>query len=79
MRKICKIEALQYFVPSQYNGHWTQMLYTLHIFDHPLYGHPQSYHHSAVIDIDGREIFVEARPGVELTAGDRGQVKQSSQ
>jgi hypothetical protein len=66
MRKICKIPGMSYFVPPRFNGHWTQWLHTLHIFDHPLYNRPDAYKQSAIIDLNGREFFVKAGAGRKL-------------
>lgn len=66
MRKVCRIPGMSYFVPPRLGGYWTQMMYTLHIFDHPLYNKPDAYMQSAIIDITGREIFVEAKSADNL-------------
>lgn len=66
MRKLCRIRGLHYYIPPQHDGSWTEAEFTLHIFDHPLYAHPGSVKQSAVIDINGREAFVDARTGITL-------------
>jgi hypothetical protein len=66
-RKLCRITGLHYYVPDNLNGQWTQAEFNLHIFDHPLYGAPGSFKQSAVIDINGREAFVDARAGINLS------------
>jgi hypothetical protein len=76
-RKICKIPGMSYFVPSRFNGHWTQWLHTLHIFDHPLYNRPDAYKQSAIIDLSGREFFVKAGTGRKLE--DAALVRSASQ
>ncbi len=70
-RKISAIPGLSFFVPPQ-SGHWVGMLRTFHIFDHPLYAAPQSRTLSAVIDIDGRETYVDSRLGADLTKARAG-------
>lgn len=79
-RKLSKIPGMRYFVPAN-AGHWVGMLRTLHIFDHPTYGLPQSHSLSAVIDIDGKETFVNARHGADLPAARSAasDVKENSQ
>lgn len=57
MRKISAIKGLAYYVPAQYRWWWTDQMYTLHIFDHPLYNEPDAYQLSAVIDINDNEVF----------------------
>lgn len=78
MRKVCAIRGMNYFIPRQFDGHWTQWLFTLHIFDHPLYNVPDAYMQSASIDITGREIFVEAKSAGNLKAA-RTRTQGSSQ
>ncbi len=81
-RKLCKIHGLNYFVPTRHSGHWVEWLYTLHIFEHPLYTAPQSYSLSAAIDIDGRETSVEARFGENVKSAlssDRLVMRKNSQ
>lgn len=67
-RKICKMEAMHYSLPPQFDGHWTEMLYLVHSFHHPLYAAPQSYSQSAIIDPSGREIFVAAKADSRLNS-----------
>ena len=57
MRKISKIFGLTYFVPPQFRWWWIDMMYVLHIFDHPQYGAEDAYKLSAVIDLDDNEEF----------------------
>lgn len=57
MRKLSKIFGLTYFVPPQFRWWWIDMMYTLHMFDHPQYGVPDAYQLSAVIDLDDNEEF----------------------
>jgi hypothetical protein len=56
-RKLSPIRGLQYFVPSRFRWWWVDMMYSLHVFDHPLYGAPDAYKLSSVIDIDDNEEF----------------------
>ena len=56
-RKLSRIPGLTYFVPAKYCGWWIEMMYCLHVFDHPLYGNPDAYEQSAVIDLDDKEEF----------------------
>jgi hypothetical protein len=81
MRKICKIPGMKYFIPPRLVGHWVEMLCTLHIFDHPLYNRPQSYKLSAFVNIDGQELFAEARLGAkpEIAPSGLQSVRQNSQ
>jgi hypothetical protein len=78
-RKLSQIPGMSYFIPPRFGGFWTEMLYTLHVFDHPLYNVPDSRYRSAIIDIDGREIFVEAGPGADLRTARRVLIKDNSQ
>jgi hypothetical protein len=78
MRKLCRIPGMSYFVPAKFNGHWTQMLYSMHTFDHPFYNSRDAYMQSAVIDIEGKEVFVAARPGADLRSA-RSRVQEQSQ
>jgi hypothetical protein len=57
MRKLSTIPGLEYFVPPQYRWWWIEMMYSLHIFDHPQYGAPDAYQLSSVIDLDDNEEF----------------------
>ncbi len=64
-RKLCQTRGLRYFVPSEFDGHWTEMLHTFHAFRHPAYGVAHSYAQSAIIDIDGRETFVRSDSSID--------------
>lgn len=57
MRKITPIRGLEYFVPERFRWWWIDMMYSLHIFDHPRYGSPDAYQLSSVIDLDDNEEF----------------------
>lgn len=57
MRKISPIRGLTYFIPPKFRWWWIDTMYSLHIFDHPLYGAPDAYNRSAAIDLDGTEHF----------------------
>lgn len=57
MRKLSTIPGLEYFVPAQFRWWWIEMMYSLHIFDHPQYGAPDAYKLSSVIDLDDNEEF----------------------
>lgn len=65
-RKLTRIRGLHYFVPPELSGFWTEAEFILHIFDHPLYGAPNSLRQSAYIDIDGHEAFIEPDSGLDL-------------
>jgi hypothetical protein len=56
-RKLSAIPGLRYFVPHQHRTWWVDMMYSLHVFDHPLYGAPDAYKLSSVIDLDDNEEF----------------------
>ncbi len=60
MRKLSTIKGLNYFVPPQFRWWWIDMMYSLHILDHPLYGHPDAYRLSSSIDLDDTEHFEAA-------------------
>lgn len=79
MRKISRIPGMSYFVHPRFNGFWTQTLYSLHVFDHPLYNVPDSFNRSAIVDVDGREIFVESQPGTDVRTARRVLVKDNNQ
>jgi hypothetical protein len=58
MRKVSAIPGFQFIIPSPFNSlWWIQMMYNLHIFDHPLYNSPEALWQPAVIDLDGNEIY----------------------
>ena len=78
-RKLSRIPGMSYFVHPRFNGFWTQTLFSLHVFDHPLYNVPESLHRSAIVDVDGFEIFVESSPGADLRTARRVLVKDNSQ
>ncbi len=61
MRKLSTIKGLNYFVPPQFRWWWIDMMYSLHILDHPHYGHPDAYNLSTSIDVDDNERFEAAR------------------
>ncbi len=60
MRKLSTIKGLNYFVPPQFRWWWIDMMYSLHILNHPLYSHPDAYNLSTSIDLDDNERFEEA-------------------
>lgn len=60
MRKLSTIKGLTYFVPPQFRWWWIDTMYSLHILDHPQYGHPDAYQLSTAIDLDDRERFESA-------------------
>ena len=40
-RKICPIHGLRYFLPrNQFQELWVDGMYWAHLFEHPLYSHP---------------------------------------
>jgi hypothetical protein len=78
-RKLSQIPGMKHFAHPRHNGFWTEMLYSLHVFDHPLYNMPDSRYRSAIIDIDGREIFVESSPGADVRTARRVLIKGNSQ
>jgi hypothetical protein len=54
MRKLSPIYGLKHFVPPAYsNAWWVDLLYLAHIFDHPLYGHPDELRGHKIIDAKG--------------------------
>jgi len=56
MRKLSRLYGLRYYVPSLFsNTVDTEKFYFLHIFDHPLYNHPDSLHKKMRINIEGKE------------------------
>ncbi len=56
MRKLSPLYGLRYFVPSPFrNSAEAEFLYFLHIFDHPLYNHPDSLRNVMRIDVEGKE------------------------
>ncbi|BCA54140.1 hypothetical protein W02_12800 [Nitrospira sp. KM1] len=60
VRKLSPIRGLEYFVPPRFRWWWIAMMYSLHIFDHPLYGAPDAYKLSASIDLNDTEHFIAA-------------------
>lgn len=55
MRKICPLHGLKYFVPSRHRqSAWPELLYLAHVFDHPLYSHPEQFRMPMLMDIDGK-------------------------
>lgn len=78
LRRFSPIHGMKYFVPPRFVSFWTEMLYWLHIFDHPLYDRPDSFRQSAIMLADGHEIFLEAGADVKNSSGDRF-VKPGSQ
>lgn len=78
MRKISPIRGLDYFIQPRYRSFWILMLHSLHIFDHPLYGHPESQQQSAIVDINDREHFVDVKDGLS-SEGSNVRVKARSQ
>ncbi len=61
MRKISPIKGLTYYVPPEYRWWWTEQMFTLHVFDHPLYNNPDAYELSAVIDVNDTEVFKKSQ------------------
>lgn len=78
MRKISPIRGMEYFLPPRYRSFWIPMLHSLHIFDHPLYDHPESRQQSAIVDINDREHFVDVDCGLSAK-GANVQIKTHSQ
>lgn len=70
MRKLSPIRGVQYFVPARYRWWWVDMLYSLHIFDHPHYADPDAYKLSAVIDLDDNEEFHAAEKSLLRVSGE---------
>jgi hypothetical protein len=60
VRKLSPIKGLAYFVPPQFRWWWIDTMYSLHIFDHPMYGCPDAYQHSTSIDLHDNERFERA-------------------
>jgi hypothetical protein len=55
MQKISPLYGLRYFVPPRYrHSAWPELMYLAHIFDHPLYDHPDQVRKPMLMDIDGR-------------------------
>lgn len=55
LRKLSPLYGLKYYVPSQVRHFpWTERFYFLHIFDHPLYNHPDELRKPMFMDIDGK-------------------------
>ena len=79
MRKLSRIPGMSYFVPAEFNSFWTQTIHSLHVFDHPLYNVPESLQRSAIIDVNGREIFVASQPGADLKTARPTWVQERSQ
>lgn len=60
MRKLSSIKGLTYFVPPQLRWWWIETMYSLHVFDHPMYGHPDAYRLSFSIDLHDNQRFEAA-------------------
>ncbi|MGE3153656.1 MAG: hypothetical protein AB7G48_13430 [Nitrospiraceae bacterium] len=56
-RKLSTIKGLTYFVPPQFRWWWIDTMYSLHVFDHPMYGNPDAYRLSSSIDCHDNEHF----------------------
>jgi len=59
MRKLSPIYNLRFLVPAESLrevGTWPEWLYTLHLFNHPRYGEPDSIYKSMIIDVDGKDV-----------------------
>lgn len=78
MRKLSPIYNLRSLVPAdslrEIPG-WPEWLYTLHLFNHPRYGDPDSMQKSMGIDVDGKDIHlpVGASPNEALANTYRNQ------
>ena len=57
-RKLSAIRGLLFFIPPQFRWWWVDMMFSLHVFDHPLYAAPDAFKHSAAIDLDDTERFL---------------------
>lgn len=60
MRKLSSIKGLTYFVPPQFRWWWIDTMYSLHVFDHPMYDNPDAYRLSSSIDLYDNEHFQAA-------------------
>jgi hypothetical protein len=55
MRKLSPLYGLRYFVPNELRDtRLTESFYFLHLFDHPLYNHPDSLRKKMRINVDGK-------------------------
>ena len=55
MRKISPLYGLRFFVPwKQASTQWPNLIYFAHIFDHPLYNHPDTLRKPMVMDVEGK-------------------------
>jgi hypothetical protein len=54
MRKLSPQYGLKHFVPRAHaNAWWAELFYFCHIFDHPLYNHPDQLRKPMIIDLEG--------------------------
>ena len=55
MRKLSPLYGLKYFAPhEQRDRAWPELFYFAHMFDHPLYKHPDEIHKPMFMDINGK-------------------------
>jgi hypothetical protein len=54
MRKLSPLYGLKYYVPPEVRDHaWPEQVYFMHMFDHPLYKHPDELRKPMLMDIEG--------------------------